>query len=371
MAQITDSSSIVKKLGNVLFHEYGKLHVGVLPICGIDPDSGTELGLSGLGMYKKDSLHTPVFITPTFYYSTNKWMNANFEIQKVDSANLFQVKGEFSKNPTKIFKKKEFVSEIPITKILEQINYGWSLSETFKINTGQHIACYLPEENTEIIDTSLNIGALVGISYDARNNPVRTSEGYFINLGFEQNINLFNKKTFYRIYTDVRWFYSFSSKLSLGVQTRWQYVSFGTPYLMQSRLSGPFAMRGFESRNRYMDSYSQYIQTEIRRIIGINIWVPITPISPTDIYMTLPVTTYLRSTGGWGIMTDAEVICKPACAIIRRIITPDMPDSFICPCHINMSGFVGSDFRGRRICGTGRRPCQKTPRLRVLGVSSK
>lgn len=264
-SQSKDTLDIAKKLSNILFHDYGNINVGLLPICGIDPDSGTELGLSALGLFKKDSLHSPIFITPTFYYSTKHWLNANVEVQRINSEFQFLVKGEYSINPQKLYTEKRYTSTVAVEKFFEQVQFRLSLHKNIKIDAGQQLAFYIPERRNDIVDTSFNVGSIFGISFDSRDKIASTTQGILIQFIAQPSINIIGQELFYKTSADARWFYAFSTKLSIGVQTCWQYSSDETPYLMKSRLSGPFAMRGFDSRNRYMNTHSQYVQAELRR----------------------------------------------------------------------------------------------------------
>jgi outer membrane protein assembly factor BamA len=288
----------------------------VIPIIGVQPATGFSYGATAQYTFKGAGLldkYSSANLGVTLTTKDQLLINAKNNILLKD--NRIYLSGDYRlyvfTQPnyglgTAIIPSHREDPDFDIDSIKEPMDYNyfkfhqtvsWEVKKHFYVGTGIEIDWY-----SSIIDKNLDVdngkftnhynyskqygfndkeyfvnGFSLNLIYDSRDNQINTREGWFANLNYRFNADLFNdQKSSNVLYTEFRYFIPLSSKkkqLMLGFWAFGQFVINGeVPYLNLPAI-------GWDQRSRSGEGYTQglfrgnnlaYLQTELRFPISCN-----------------------------------------------------------------------------------------------------
>jgi outer membrane protein assembly factor BamA len=288
----------------------------IIPIVGVQPATGFSYGATAQYTFKGGDLldkYSSANLGVVFTTKDQLLINAKNNILLKD--NKIYLSGDYRlyvfTQPnyglgTDIIPTHKGDPDFDIQSIAEPMDYNyfkfhqtvsWEVKKYFYVGTGIEIDWY-----SRIVDKNLDVdngiftnhynyskqygfneseyfvnGFSLNLIYDSRDNQINTREGWFANINYRFNADLFNdQKSSNVLYTEFRYFIPLSPKKKqfvLGIWAFGQFVTNGAvPYLNLPAI-------GWDQRSRSGEGYTQglfrgnnlaYLETELRFPISCN-----------------------------------------------------------------------------------------------------
>lgn len=288
----------------------------VIPIIGVQPATGFSYGATAQYTFKgSGTLDKYSSANVGLTFTTHKQMLVNVKNNILLNSNKLYLRGDYRlyifTQPnyglgTSIIPKKREEPDFDIESIEEPMDYNyfkfhqsvsWEVKKNFYIGGGVEIDWYstINDKNLDVENGKLtnhynyslengfneNEYFVNGLSfnfiYDSRDNQINTRKGWFANINYRFNANLFNdQKASNVVNTEFRYFLPLDpqrEQFILGFWTFGQFVANGTvPYLNLPAI-------GWDQRSRSGEGYTQglfrgnnlaYLQVELRFPITCN-----------------------------------------------------------------------------------------------------
>ncbi|TRX37245.1 BamA/TamA family outer membrane protein [Flavobacterium sp. ZT3R18] len=288
----------------------------VIPIIGVQPATGFSYGATAQYTFKGGDLldkYSSANLGVVFTTKDQLLINAKNNILLKD--NKIYLSGDYRlyvfTQPnyglgTHIIPTHKEDPDFDIESIAEPMDYNyfkfhqtisWEVKKHFYVGAGIEIDWYsaIMDKNVDVDngkftnhynyskqygfgDTEYFVNGLsLNLIYDSRDNQINTSEGWFANVNYRFNADLFNEQESSSVlYTEFRYFIPLSPKKKqfvLGIWAFGQFVTNGVvPYLNLPAI-------GWDQRSRSGEGYTQglfrgnnlaYLQTELRFPISCN-----------------------------------------------------------------------------------------------------
>lgn len=288
----------------------------VIPIIGVQPATGFSYGATaqytfkGAGTLDKySSANLGVTLTTKDQLLINAKNNILLKDNRIYLSGDYRLYVFTQPNyglGTDIIPRHREDPDFDIDSIKEPMDYNyfkfhqtvsWEVKKHFYVGTGIEIDWY-----SRIVDKNLDVdngkftnhynyskqygfdeneyfvnGFSLNLIYDSRDNQINTREGWFANINYRFNADLFNdQKSSNVLYTEFRYFIPLSPKKKQFVLGFWAFGQFVTngvvPYLNLPAI-------GWDQRSRSGEGYTQglfrgnnlaYLQTELRFPISCN-----------------------------------------------------------------------------------------------------
>jgi len=304
----SDSLLVVKPIKNSFFL--------VIPVIGSQPATGFIFGGVAQYTFKGKELTDKYSVANLgITYTTKKQLLINVKNNVLLKNNKIFLSGDYRlyvfTQPnyglgTNIIPTQKEDSDFEIGSIAEPMDYNyfkfhqsvsWEVKKNFYIGGGIDVDWYssIIDKNLDIVNGQFTYhynysiengfndneyfvnGFSLNLIYDSRDNQINTREGWFANINYRFNADLFNdQKSSNVLYTEFRYFIPLSPKKKqfvLGIWAFGQFVTNGVvPYLNLPAI-------GWDQRSRSGEGYTQglfrgnnlaYLQTELRFPISCN-----------------------------------------------------------------------------------------------------
>lgn len=288
----------------------------VIPIIGVQPATGFSYGATAQYTFKgKDALDKYSSANIGVVFTTKKQLMINLKNSILLKDNKLYLNGDarmyvFTQPNyglgTNILPNKRTDSDFDIESIEEPMDYNyfkvhqtvsWKVKKNFYVGGGINLDWY-----SSIVDRNLDIengkftyhynynaqngfseneyfvnGLSLNFIYDSRDNQINSREGWFANINYRFNSDLFNNQNASNVlYSEFRYFLPIDPKKKNFILAFWAFGQFVTsgavPYLNLPAI-------GWDQRNRSGEGYTQglfrgnslvYAQAELRFPITCN-----------------------------------------------------------------------------------------------------